>query len=583
MYTLHFIHTLGSKSHFGPSSSFDMYAILAARSHGQHKGSAPPNAKRGHPPKARGAAKCRPQLAMATHAQKHSHHVTQKRSHHVTKPCSKFSLAMALCAENVKRLKHASEPKPKLQKRKMGTACDPGSVFENDLEHVKPHKAEGWAHECLRCSYILDKGSLGKYASLPLPSGRLATWVEPTPSHMGGTWALGCRICAWHCNFTAAGGARRTHRKQLPEELRGMTAARHSKFAGFNSGLRNVKLSEVRLALLAHTTSQGHEKACKAMLEKDRDCNLSTQSQAPPAINPLVQAAFKGRVPKPKDWFDCFVDCRNLISWRKQANVHLQKSGANSEVSFGRKPLAPPGASESDSLTTEPKDPGNGQPYVRGKIATPLGLDGLRKRRRKQTKMMAECLRERHRNVLRKAQFCSLALDEAQGRRLVHFRCDYHKPPWYYQGSLGIFDVGAKTMEESGEDHALKALTRLDEFITKFCTPLRKASLGMQCDQELKDHLLKIVSTVSADGGPSERRAVILACEPGSTFPNPTDIAFCHPNQEISNGVHFACVCFIQQGGVHIPAHMDCPLNPYIVTISPKLNKWFAENNVLDI
>ena len=56
---------------------------------------------------------------------------------------------------------------------------------------------------------------------------------------------------------------------------------------------------------------------------------------------------------------------------------------------------------------------------------------------------------------------------------------------------------------------------RLDEFFTKFCTPLRKSTLGTECDQGLKDHLLKIVVTISADGGPSERRALFLACGPG--------------------------------------------------------------------
>ena len=120
--------------------------------------------------------------------------------------------------------------------------------------------------------------------------------------------------------------------------------------------------------------------------------------------------------------------------------------------------------------------------------------------------------------MLRRARFCSLSLDEAQGRKRIHFRCDYDKPPWYYQGTLGVFQVGAKTMEEGEEDHALKAMTRLDEFISKFCTPLRKRELGTICDQDLKDHLMKIVVTISADGGPSERRAILLACQPGTQF-----------------------------------------------------------------
>ena len=80
---------------------------------------------------------------------------------------------------------------------------------------------------------------------------------------------------------------------------------------------------------------------------------------------------------------------------------------------------------------------------------------------------MAACVRNRHKKVLRKARFCSLALDEAKGRKLVHFRCDFGKPPWYYEGTLGVFKVGPKTMEEGMQDHAEKTVARLDEFLSR--------------------------------------------------------------------------------------------------------------------
>jgi hypothetical protein len=80
---------------------------------------------------------------------------------------------------------------------------------------------------------------------------------------------------------------------------------------------------------------------------------------------------------------------------------------------------------------------------------------------------------------------------------------------------MGVYKVAATTMEEGEQDHALKSLTRLNEFLTRFCTPLRKKVLGTQCDQELKDHLLQIIVTVSSDGGAAERRALYIASEPG--------------------------------------------------------------------
>jgi len=278
--------------------------------------------------------------------------------------------------------------------------------------------------------------------------------------------------------------------------------------------------TDITRDLKQHASIQCHELACKPMAEKEARLGTNSHARArtivissPQAIK--AQQTFKGRVPKPLDWLDCFVETTNLVSWRKQAKLCLGKSGATSTPESGT-PLAPPTMEE-----TETPQPGSGtasgQPQKRKAVAAPqeITTNNLRKKRRRQTRIMAECVRNRHKKVLRKAQFCSLAVDEAQGRKLVHFRCDYNAPPWHYQGTMGVYKVAATTMEEGEQDHALKSLTRLDEFLTRFCTPLRKKVLGTQCDQELKDHLLQIIVTVSSDGGAAERRALYIASEPG--------------------------------------------------------------------
>ena len=80
---------------------------------------------------------------------------------------------------------------------------------------------------------------------------------------------------------------------------------------------------------------------------------------------------------------------------------------------------------------------------------------------------------------------------------------------------MGFFKTVAKTSEEGAEDHAKRAVIHMDELLTRFCTPLRKASLGTECDNELKVHILNITATLSADGGPAERRALYLASASG--------------------------------------------------------------------
>jgi hypothetical protein len=437
-------------------------------------------------------------------------------------------------------------PPKKGQKRKLGhedVDSTPGSVHESGLAHLRRHTAQGHATSCLRCRYLADPRKLEQYAMMPQTCGKAETWLEPRPEYKGGPWGLGCRVCAWHgphkrpCwAHKAPGGKRRKHRKnpllgiapaigghfreQLP---RGRGQARFGKFANFKWSAT----SQVAKNLEQHGTSKAHEAACAAMrrkacgLEAGKTGSSGSAIPEPPTADPFHERTFKGRVPKPQDWLGAFVESSNLVSWSKQARLCIGKSGQK-PITVAGEPVATPKASKQEQPVVVPKACKQGQPLA----APRASVENLRKRRRKQTRIMAECIRKRHRKVLREAHFCSLALDEAQGRKLVRFRCDFPKPPWNYSGTLGVFQMGPKTVEEAEEDHAQRAMTRLDEFITKFCTPLRKARLGTECDQELKDHLLKIVKTISADGGAAERRAIYLACELG--FPARSHCAAYH-------------------------------------------------------
>ena len=124
------------------------------------------------------------------------------------------SLAAALASDpNSKKMRKTGNVEPNRQplapspghnparfgnRPQLCSPCDPGSVFESDLEHVKRHRAEGQAHKCLRCIYLSNPRALEQNARLPLTSHHMATWLEPAPRYKGGTWGLGCRICAWH-------------------------------------------------------------------------------------------------------------------------------------------------------------------------------------------------------------------------------------------------------------------------------------------------------------------------------------------------------------------------------------------------
>ena len=155
-----------------------------------------------------------------------------------------------------------------------------------------------------------------------------------------------------------------------------------------------------------------------------------------------------------------------------------------------------------------------------------------RKRRRKQLRVMAEVLRVETRDVLRNATSISLSLDESKYRKVVRYRADVPAPGggvarnvgasgYCHAGVLGILDCKKSHAAEFEEDHAVTAVKQLGSFLTKFCTPMgrgRRKAVPLACDESLKSHVMRTVTSLSADGAAKERRAVFLAAR--ELFPN---------------------------------------------------------------
>ena len=122
---------------------------------------------------------------------------------------------------------------------------------------------------------------------------------------------------------------------------------------------------------------------------------------------------------------------------------------------------------------------------------------------------MAELTRRRIREVLRQATSISLSLDEGKYRKIVRFRADLPSRQratsgslWRHVGAsgfcasgvLGLLDCAKKHAEDFEEDHAVTAVKQLDDFLTRFCTPLgrvprRRAPQPLACDEALKKHI----------------------------------------------------------------------------------------------
>ena len=135
---------------------------------------------------------------------------------------------------------------------------------------------------------------------------------------------------------------------------------------------------------------------------------------------------------------------------------------------------------------------------------------------RKQRGILAEVAREKHRECLRQATSITLALDEGKYKKVVRFRCDTPAPvadgkPAVAKGVLGIVDCSHASIEDFEEDHAIKAVKKIDGLITIFCSALGPGGQPLAPDLSLKDHILQNVRALAADGAPKERRGLALA------------------------------------------------------------------------
>ena len=98
-------------------------------------------------------------------------------------------------------------------------------------------------------------------------------------------------------------------------------------------------------------------------------------------------------------------------------------------------------------------------------------------------------LRTKIRKVLGQATAICISLDECKHRKIIRFRADlptaYCAQPgsrwrvgasgFSQAGVLGLLDCTKTELSDFEEDHAVIAVKKLDEFLTKFCTPLGRS------------------------------------------------------------------------------------------------------------
>ena len=362
---------------------------------------------------------------------------------------------------------------------------DPG--VSEDAHFCQHRNCKGF---CIRCDLHRDRKS---YEAVAMFEGKQQSWL--TIGAHRGVWGMGCSVCA----KVAAAGAH--------------IGSRWSKFARFQ--VRPPSRYRAREALVQHAASLSHRRAC-GMLRRVQPLARKptgqpivvrqTQPRPPQTSNSIGDAnikrceVFRGNVPSAVEWQDAWAVLSDQGgTLRGQARI---------------------------------EDKRNSETCQHGSV------NRRRKRLRNQLQIMAEVIRRNIRRILSEATNITLAIDEAQHYKIVRFRAALAEPQplardCFYgrisasnhcvSGVLGILDCSKKHAKDFEDDHAVTAAYQLDDFLTRFCSPLgpadgHRAPQPLACDATLKAEIIKKVTCFAADGAAKERRALSVAAR--DLFPN---------------------------------------------------------------
>ena len=187
-----------------------------------------------------------------------------------------------------------------------------GPCSETRAQHLQRH--QGGRRTCPRCRYYLFGDAwTATYGSFATQSGGPTrgrkVWLDERPARWGGSWRLGCSVCAAFdqrrgrdaSTLTAGAGAPPTNkRKRGTSGVRGGT-----KFARCEVCHENLSASHVR----DHCLSDMHGLAVKAHLAPDAPVRILLQTDT------NDEQLLSGAVPQPADWMRAWRVCMSPASW----------------------------------------------------------------------------------------------------------------------------------------------------------------------------------------------------------------------------------------------------------------------------
>ena len=278
---------------------------------------------------------------------------------------------------------------------------------------------------------------------------RDVVWLAERPVRWGGTWGLGCKLCADSVARVAVDGVGSSPAGAKSRRL-------GTAWARFEVRAASLQAEHIR----QHQEYDVHRVATLAWLRPDSPVTLSLQADL------SDDRLLAGSVPQPCDWLRAWRAARTPQSWQAAAET-LQ----------------------TEHFIRQTRD--------KSVLARPLEQMAV---------IMQEVLRLNKREVLRQSQAISLSFDDRKGYKLVRYRAalcgsgdQALAAPQGAVASEGIFGciqcLRGSSLEELADDYAARAASEVLSLISEFCTPL-----GDVKDENLFSHVKRVVRSVCCDG-----------------------------------------------------------------------------------
>ena len=335
---------------------------------------------------------------------------------------------------------------------RLSRSClDVGTVEETDAEHLQRHTGLA-RRSCPRCLYLVRRSEMERQAT----SRGGITWLTQRPSFLGGSWALGCCVCAAARKDEGIVQARRERAARGQHQAcarAGCKWARYEVCRSLNTYVgQHGRFVNTATLLQQHAHSKAHVEAIQLLDTSENHLRFAEVVQVD-TLTAAGEAAFAGLVPQPTDWKNAWAENSSCVSFHKQQTIAHKK-----------------GEAQAGSCV-----------------------------RKQRVKMLAVQAEQERTHVC-------LSMDEGKARKVLRVRCDTREPPYSFGGVIGFLDTAYANLEEITEDHGKTAVNKLGDFFRDFFTPLS----GEESEAGAFEAFVDKVFVLCADGAAAARKILFM-------------------------------------------------------------------------